>query len=343
MARRLIGFLAAVLLVAGLAAAGLAWWGLRWVDAPGPAKSALLVEIPPGSHLGAVAGRLEAAGAIDDARLFRWYGRLAGTAPRVRAGEYEIPAGATPRGIMEQLLSGDVVMHQVTIVEGWNFREMRAALAAHPALRSDAAGLESGEIMARLGRPGEPAEGWFLPETYRFPRGTSDLDIMTMAYEAMEAALAAAWEERDPDVPLETPYEALILASIVEKETGLAAERARVAGVFTRRLKLGMRLQTDPTVIYGLGEDFDGNLRRRDLETDTPYNTYTRAGLPPTPIALPGRAALEAATRPEEGDALYFVATGKGDGSHYFSATLEEHNQAVRRYLRRLREGRNPE
>ncbi|MEJ2521660.1 MAG: endolytic transglycosylase MltG [Gammaproteobacteria bacterium] len=341
MARRVILLFAGVVLLAGLLAAGAAWWGLRWLDMPGPADADVRVEIPPGSSLGAVAARLESAGAVDDARLFRWYGQLSGTAPRVRAGEYDIPAGSTPRAIMALLVSGDVVMHSVTIVEGWTFREMRNVLETHPALRAEAAGLEAGDIMERLGRPGVPPEGWFLPETYRFPRGTSDLEIMALAHDAMETALETAWAARDADVPLETPYEALILASIVEKETGLPSERARVAGVFTRRLKMGMRLQTDPTVIYGLGESFDGNLRRRDLETDNPYNTYTRAGLPPTPIALPGRAALEAATRPAEGDALYFVATGKGDGSHYFSATLEEHNEAVRRYLRRLREGRD--
>ena len=299
-----------------------------------------MVQVPPGASLGRVAGILREAGIVDHPEFFKWYGRLSGSAARLRAGEYEIPAAATPRQVMGLLVSGEVVLHAVTIVEGWNFAQMRAALEAHEAVRTVADGMSGTQIMAELGMPGMPAEGWFLPETYRFARGTTDLELMRMAHQAMQEVLAEAWAVRKSDLPMETPYEALILASIVEKETALENERAQIAGVFERRLKRGMRLQTDPTVIYGLGPDFDGNLRRRDLETDGPYNTYTRAGLPPTPIALPGAAAIRAAVAPAEGNALYFVATGRADGSHYFSATLEEHNEAVRRYLKTLRERR---
>ena len=339
MARRLILLAVALLAAAGLALGAGAWWFARWLDTPGPAGETVY-ELAPGTPLARVADQLEAAGVVDHGRLFAWYGRFSGNAARLRAGEYEIPARATPRTVMERLVSGDVVLHSVTIVEGWTFAQMRAALEAHPALRPAAAGLAGDEIMERLGMPGMPPEGWFLPETYRFPRGTSDLELMGLAHEGMKDALAEAWRGRADGLPLESPYDALVLASIIEKETGLDAERAMVAGVFARRLARGMRLQTDPTVIYGLGEDFDGNLRRRDLLADGPYNTYTRAGLPPTPIALPGEASLRAAVAPADGDALYFVATGRGDGSHYFSATLEEHNRAVQRYLKTLRENR---
>jgi UPF0755 protein len=215
-------------------------------------------------------------------------------------------------------------------VEGWTFRQLLSALRRHEAVRDTLDGLSDEAIMARLGYPGKHPEGRFLPETYQFPRGTSDLEFLRRAYDGMQRALAAAWQGRAEDLPLDSPHEALVLASIVEKETGLASERARIAGVFVRRLRRGMRLQTDPTVIYGLGEAFDGNLRRRDLAADTPYNTYTRAGLPPTPICLPGKAAIEAVMHPAHGTSLYFVA--RGDGSHQFSDTLEAHNRAVQKY-----------
>lgn len=340
MGRRLIvlGSLAGLCLV--LAAGGAAWWATQWLDRPGPSEAPRVVEVVPGASLGRVSAQLEAAGVIGHARLFAWYGRLSGNASRLRAGEYEIPARATPRAVMDQLVSGEVLLHALTVIEGWTFSQMRAAIADDPAIRGIVGDLSGEEVMERLGMPGMDPEGWFLPETYRFPRGTTDLDILRMAHEAMEQALADAWAKRKPDIPLDQPYELLILASIVEKETALDAERSRVAGVFERRLERGMRLQTDPTVIYGLGKNFDGNLRRSDLLRDGPYNTYTRAGLPPTPIALPGQASLLAAAEPTDGDALYFVATGRPDGSHYFSATLEEHNKAVQRYLQTLRERR---
>lgn len=338
---RVIKALAALLVLGTLAAAAAGWWAWRSLDQPGPAAAAVVIEIPAGASLSRIAQRLEDAGVIEHALLFEWYGRATGQAGKVRAGEYQFPAHSTPREAMARLVSGEVVLHAFTIVEGWTFRQLRAALADDEAISPQLAGLPDAAVMARLNKPDTPPEGWFLPETYRFPRGTTDLELLRMAHEAMEQALEDTWAARADDLPLESPYEALVLASIIEKETGLADERREIAGVFARRLRRGMRLQTDPTVIYGLGPDFDGNLRRADLRADTPYNTYTRHGLPPTPIAMPGRAALAAAVNPAEGKALFFVATGRPDGSHYFSATLEEHNRAVARYLATLRERRN--
>ena len=237
--------------------------------------------------------------------------------------------------MLDRLVSGQVYLHQITAIEGWRFVDLLEAVRNHPAVTVTP--LDPIEIMAALGAPGVNPEGQFAPDTYRFARGTTDLAILEQAYTAMQAQLATVWSGRSPTAAVDTPYEALILASIIEKETALASERRQISGVFSRRLKRGMRLQTDPTVIYGLGSDFDGNLKRTDLNRDTPYNTYTRAGLPPTPIALPGLESLRAAVDPDEGSALYFVATGSADGSHSFSATLEDHNRAVADYLRRLR------
>jgi UPF0755 protein len=340
---RLIAALAALLLLAALVAGGAAWWAWQELDRPGPAAEAVVVEVPSGASLARIALRLEEAGVVRHARLLEWYGRGSGLAGQVRAGEFRFPAGSTTREVLERLVSGEVVLHSITVVEGWTFRQMRAALAAHPAVRHTLEDIDDADIMRRLGEPDRHPEGWFLPETYRFPRNTSDLELMRIAHQAMRRALDEAWSQRQEDLPLSTPYEALILASIIEKETGLAEERGEIAGVFTRRLQRGMRLQTDPTVIYGLGPDFEGRLRRIHLDTDTPYNTYTRHGLPPTPIALPGRASLEAAVQPQDGRTLYFVATGRPDGSHHFSETLEQHNRAVQRYLATLRERRRSE
>ena len=228
--------------------------------------------------------------------------------------------------LLAKLVAGDVYLHQITIVEGSRFAELLAALRSHPAV--EATDLDGPAIMTALGAPGVHPEGQFFPETYRFPYGTSDVDVLRVAHEALTSKLQAAWSNRSPDVLLKNDYEALILASIIEKETALATERRLIAGVFHERLRRNMRLQTDPTVIYGVGDAFDGNLRRQDLERDTPYNTYTRNGLPPTPIALPGAGSIEAAVSPEINGAIYFVATGRGDGSHYFSATLEEHERS---------------
>lgn len=252
----------------------------------------------------------------------------------IQAGEYALEPGLTPRGLLALLASGDVIRYRFTIVEGWTFRQLLTALAADPVLVKQVPELDSESRVLRAINPElEHPEGWFLPETYQFVRGDSDLDVLRHAHQAMQAALDAAWESRDPELPLDSAYELLILASIVEKESSLESERTAIAGVFVRRLRQGWRLETDPTVIYGLGERFDGDLRRRDLQADSPYNTYTRHGLPPTPIALPGTSALTAAAHPAPGTAMFFVASGQG--GHVFSDTLEEHNAAVREMLKR--------
>ena len=246
---------------------------------------------------------------------------------RLQVGDYTIRHGITPAELLRKLERGDVIHYRFTIVEGWNLRELRAALARDERIRQTLADTDDAALMVALGREGVHPEGRFLPETYHYTRGMSDLDLLRRALLAMDTALADAWDTRVDYLPLETPDQLLTLASIIEKETGKASERPEIAGVFVRRLKLGMRLQTDPTVIYGMGSAYDGNIRRRDLTTDTPYNTYTRGGLPPTPIAMPGRAALQAAANPLPGNTLYFVS--RGDGSHVFSSTLAEHNRAV--------------
>jgi len=249
---------------------------------------------------------------------------------RLQVGEYAIAHGITPRQLLTKLERGQVIQYRFTIVEGWNFRELRAALAREETLEQAGADMDDATLMATLDRPGQHPEGRFLPETYNFTRGMSDLQLLRRAMLAMDKALEDAWARRAESIPLETPEQLLIMASIIEKETGKASEREEISGVFARRLRIGMRLQTDPTVIYGMGSAYDGNIRRRDLTTDTPYNTYTRGGLPPTPIAMPGRAALLAAGNPADGNTLYFVS--RGDGSHVFSATLAEHNRAVACY-----------
>ena len=264
---------------------------------------------------------------------WRLLARELDAAGRLKVGEYALEPGITPRELLRRMRDGRVIHYRVTIVEGWNFRQLRAALAAAEPLLHEATDLDDAALMAALGHPGQHPEGRFLPETYLYQRGDSDLDILRRAYAAMEQALAEAWANRAPDTPLRSPEEALILASIVEKETGQAHERPQIAGVFSRRLRRGMLLQTDPTVIYGMGSAYDGNIRKRDLTTDTPYNTYTRPGLPPTPIAMPGRAALQAAVNPAPGDALFFVS--RNDGTHVFSATYAEHAAAVDCWQRR--------
>jgi UPF0755 protein len=263
--------------------------------------------------------------------------RELGAAGKLQVGEYALDAGTSPRTLLEAMRDGRVVRRMFTIVEGWNIRDLRAALAKAPQLGQETAALDDAALMKALGHAGQHPEGRFLPETYAWVRGDSDLDVLKRAHAAMAKALDEAWAARAADTPLTSKDEALVLASIVEKETGIAEERPAIAGVFARRRKIGMRLQTDPTVIYGMGAAYAGNIRRSDLDTDTPYNTYTRAGLPPTPIAMPGAAALRAATRPAPGDALYFVAVGDGSGRHVFSASLDAHNDAVRAYLQRYR------
>ena len=293
------------------------------------------MRIPSGTPFHRVVAELGNRGLLDKPFLLRWYAGATGDAKRVRAGEYQITAGTTSVTLLAKLVAGDVYLHQITIVEGSRFAEVLTALRAHPAIAATA--LDGAAIMNALGAPGVHPEGQFFPDTYRFPYGTSDLDVLRLAHEALVARLQEAWRNRSPDLLLKTDYEALILASIIEKETSLPSERKVIAGVFLERLRRNMRLQTDPTVIYGLGSAFDGDLRSQDMDRDTPYNTYTRAGLPPTPIALPGAGSIEAAVAPEITGALDFVATGRGDGSHDFSATYEEHEQALREYLRVLR------
>jgi UPF0755 protein len=324
------------LLAGGGAATTFAW---RALNAPlaMPAEGTWL-EVESGMSLRRVAAQLGERGVLPYPWLLTAYARATGEATRIRAGEYQLPSGTTPLSLLTRLVSGQVYLHQLTIVEGWRFTELLRALRSNPAIVAST--LDGAGIMTALGQPGVHPEGQFFPDTYSFAKGTTELDVLRQAHQALQTHLDAAWQARAADTLLKSPYEALILASIIEKETGLPAERRLIAGVFHQRLRRNMRLQTDPTVIYGLGESFDGNLRRDDLERDTPYNTYTRGGLPPTPIALPGAGALEAAVTPEISGAVYFVATGRGDGSHHFSATLEEHERAVRDYLRQLR---NPE
>jgi UPF0755 protein len=265
------------------------------------------------------------------------YARWKGTASAIKAGEYEIEPGVTPRGLLDKLVTGQVLLHSLTIVDGWRVLDLLTAMHRNPDVLATLPAT-SADVMEKLGMPGVNAEGQFLPETYRFPSGTTDVEILRQAHAALARTLNAAWANRDPSIPLHSIDELLIMASIVEKESGLPQELPKIAGLYLHRFKIGMRLQADPTVIYGLGDSYDGDLHTVDLRTDGPYNTYTRTGLPPTAIALPGAAAIEATAHPENTDALYFVASGRGDGSHVFSATLEQHNAAVAQYLARQRQ-----
>ena len=335
--RKRLGVALFVLVLLGASAAALAAPGWRELNAPLSIAAAEgeWLRVPSGKSFRGVAKELEQRGLLDKAWLLALYARATGEATQVRAGEYQLMPGTTPVTLLAKLVAGDVYLHQITIVEGSRFAEALAALRANPAIA--ATDLDGPAIMSALGAPGVHPEGQFFPDTYRFPYGTSDLEILRIAHEALVARLQEAWRNRSPDLLLKTDYDALIMASIIEKETSLPAERKLIAGVFHERLRRNMRLQTDPTVIYGIGDAFDGDLRDADMRRDTPYNTYTRAGLPPTPIALPGAGSIEAAVAPEVTGALYFVATGRGDGSHHFSATLEEHEQAYRDYVRALR------
>lgn len=343
--RRLGGFLFVLLLIAAGVGAYLWHRYTSFADAPlaglEPGES-LVVE--RGDSLPSVVRKLREAG-VRQGDLIEWraLARQLGAAGKLQAGEYALEPGTSPRDLLTAMRDGKVVRRRFTIVEGWNIRELRAALARAKELEQETAGLDDAALMTALGHPGQHPEGRFLPETYLFTRGDSDLDVLRRAHESMEKALAAAWERRVPDSVLNTPEEMLILASIVEKETGIAEERPRIAGLFERRLKIGMRLQTDPTVIYGLGTSYAGNIRKADLTSDTPYNTYTRAGLPPTPIAMPGADALQAVARPQRGEELYFVAVGDGSGRHLFARTLAEHEANVQRYLVKYRQARAAE
>ena len=335
MARRRLGTLilqwASGLLLVALAAIAATTW--RWLDQPLTLKQdPVELSIEPGTAPRRVAQAWVDAGVQTSPRLlYEWF-RWSGQARQIRAGSYQAPAGTTPRQLLEMIVSGREALETVRLPEGETLRQWRAALARAAHLKPASAALDDAQLMAAIGAPGIAPEGRFFPDTYAYGRGVSDLAVLRRAYGLMRRHLADAWAQRAPDLPLRSADDALILASIVEKETGRAEDRALVAGVFVNRLRLGMRLQTDPTVIYGLGPSFDGNLRKRDLLADGPFNTYTRAGLPPTPIAMPSLASLQAAVRPASTPALYFVA--RGDGSSVFSDNLDDHNRAVNRYQR---------
>jgi len=314
-----------------LASAGsLIWYGnqaLRFEPMP------KIVNVPPGTHLRSLSVILEREGVIGNARVFWLMGRTMGKGGTLKAGAYALDKPLTPPELLDKIERGEIFQATVRFIEGWNWREIRAVLATQPLLINESAGMSNAEILRAMGAEETHPEGLLFPDTYFFAPHTSDIKVLRRAYRLQHEKLMAAWEKRAIGLPYRTPYEALIMASIVEKETGAAFERPQIAGVFLNRLKLGMRLQTDPTVIYGLGERFDGNLRKVDLQTDTPYNTYTRAGLPPTPIAMPSEAAIQAALNPAQTGALYFVS--RGDGTHVFSSNLDAHNQAVNRFQRR--------
>jgi UPF0755 protein len=319
-------------------ALGAALLGARWYVYQRPLpmdRDRVEFRVPPGTGVRAIAQVVEAAGVRVQPDAMVAAARIAGTTGTLRAGRYAVERGITLAGLLDKLKAGDVLREKLTVVEGITFRELRAQLASAAELKPDGAKLATTELLKAIGASEGHPEGLFAPDTYVYDPGSSDLDLLRQAYKRQMKWLQDAWDARAPDLPYKTPYEALIMASIVEKETGQPSERDLVAGVFVNRLKLGMLLQTDPTIIYGLGEKFDGNLRKRDLVTDGPYNSYTRAGLPPTPIALPGRASIEAALKPAKTDALYFVA--RGDGTSHFSSSLAEHNRAVDRYQRGLR------
>ena len=324
----------ALLVMLVLVAAALGGTVFWWLDAPMRlAAPTIDLSIDPGTSPRALAQDVQDAGVdVNPLFLYAWF-RYSGQARGIKAGSYELDDTITPRRLLSKLVRGEEAQRAVTLVEGWNWRQVRQALAKADQLKGDSTELDDAAIMARLGRPGTLPEGRFYPDTYTYSKGSSDLAVLQRALRAMDKKLEAAWQARDPNLPLKSPDEALILASIVEKETGRGSDRPLIASVFVNRLRSGMLLQTDPTVIYGMGERFDGNLRKRDLLTDTPWNTYTRAGLPPTPIAMPGRGALLAAVHPADSRSLYFVA--RGDGSSHFSATLDEHNRAVNQFQRR--------
>jgi UPF0755 protein len=336
--RKLLNLILMLAVLGVLAAGAIGWWGHRWLQMPiASLTEPLIFEVPKGASLRTVASSLNDKNLLDQPQIWTWWARITQRDHSLKAGEYQLQPGLTPSGLLEQLNSGDVLLHSITFIEGSTFADMRKVLAQSPTVLNKYAAASPEEIMRALGQARLHPEGQFFPDTYRYPRNTTDIELLGIAFRRMQQELNAAWETRAKDLPVATPYEALILASIVEKETGLDSERPQISGVFVERLRRGMRLQTDPTVIYGMMARYDGNIRRTDLLRDTPYNTYTRAGLPPTPICLPGLDSIRAAMHPETTGALFFVASGNGDGSHYFSRTLAEHNAAVKRYLKKLK------
>jgi len=323
-------FVVLFVLAALAGAGGLAWYAKQPLRIDPLPKT---VNVKPGMHLKSLSVMLEREGVIGNAQAFWLLGRVLGKAGTLKVGVYTLDRPLTPLELYGKIQRGEVSQVAVQFIEGWNWREVRAALAAQPMLKNDSAGMSDADLLQAIGAEENHPEGLLFPDTYFFAPHSSDLNVLRRAYRLQHEKLMAAWETRAPGLPYRTPYEALIMASIVEKETGAAFERPQIAGVFLNRLRLRMRLQTDPTVIYGLGERFDGNLRKIDLQTDTPYNTYTRSGLPPTPIAMPSEAAIRAALNPAKTDALYFVS--RGDGTHVFSSNLDAHNRAVNRHQRR--------
>ena len=293
-------------------------------------EQGMVLQVERGSSLKSLANDLQQRGILSNANYLYWHARWYEQAHLIRAGEYRIPTGTTPPQLLEHLISGETISYSLTLLEGWTFKQVLAAVRNNEVLEHRLNGLSPAQVMARIGHAGGHPEGRFFPDTYSFPRGTTDVEFLQRAYDTMREHLLAAWENRSDKAVVKTSYEALILASIIERETGVPDERGEIAGVFSRRLQKGMKLQTDPTVIYGMGDRYQGNIRRSDLREDTPYNTYVHKGLPPTPISMPGRASIDAALDPKPGNSLYFVATG--DGRHVFSATLQQHNAAVRKY-----------
>ncbi|MGC1522082.1 MAG: endolytic transglycosylase MltG [Steroidobacteraceae bacterium] len=332
MKRRWRYLLLLCLLLLGAAAAGLVWVGIRSLDEPVHLAAPMRFKVVPGARFARVAAQLAVQGVIAHPRAWVVFARLRNLAPAVKAGEYEIQPGITPRELLAKMVNGQVLLHSFTIVDGWTVRDLLEALRRNPDVTITLAE-QVPDLMEKLGFPGLAAEGQFLPETYRFIAGTTDAELLRQAHAALTKELAADWAGRDPGLPLQSPQELLIMASIVEKESGLPEEVKIIAGLYLHRLSIGMRLQADPTVIYGMGDRYDGDIKTVDLRTDGPYNSYTRAGLPPTPIALAGAAAIRATAHPEKTEAIYFVASPKGDGSHVFSATLQEHNAAVASYV----------
>jgi UPF0755 protein len=326
-------FVLTVFLLVALGVLGAGGWALWWVYQPMRlAAPTVDLSIETGTLPRGVAQAVADAGVDVQPGLLYWWFRLSGQARSIKAGSYELEAGITPHRLLAKLARGEESLRAVTLVEGWNFRQFRAVLQKEDVLKPDTQGMTEEALMTLLGRPGQHPEGRFFPDTYTYARGSSDVAVLKRAMRAMDRRLAEAWAQRSPDAAVKNPEEALILASIVEKETGKAVDRPLVAAVFSNRLRVGMPLQTDPTVIYGLGAAFNGNLRKKDLQNDTPWNSYTRAGLPPTPIAMPGKASLLAAVQPAPSKALYFVA--RGDGTSHFSSNLGEHNRAVNKYQR---------
>jgi UPF0755 protein len=339
--KQVLRVLVLLVLVCGAAGGALVWRGMRSLDEPLNVAAPLRFKVAIGAPFARVAADLSAQGVVAQPRAWVLYARWKGVAAAVKAGEYEVEPGATPRSLLDKMVSGQVLLHSFTIVDGWRTVDVLAAMRRNPEILITLPE-QPGNLMEKLGSPGLNAEGQFLPETYRFPGGTSDLELLREAHAALTHVVDAAWATRDASLPLQSPHDLLVMASIVQKESGLPEELPKIAGLYLHRLSLGMRLQADPTVIYGLGESYDGSVHSIDLRTDGPYNTYTRTGLPPTPIALAGAAVINATAHPEKTDAVYFVASGRPDGTHVFSATLEQQNAAIAQYLARLRQKAAP-